>query len=235
MSKRFYTEAAATPVDGGFQVELDGRAVKTPAGQALVLPTQALAEAVAAEWNAQGDEIKPKTMRMMPLVGTAIDRVPDVRDGLIEGLLRYADTDLLCHRATDREDLIARQNEVWQPLLDWAADELGARLIPVQGIIAQDQDPAAIAAFKTVLEGFDNWTLTALGELVGISGSLVVGLAVAKGRLDGAQAFTVCQVDEDHQREFWGEDFEATTRREGIRADLATAYQFLQMSRGESA
>ena len=231
MSKRFYKEAAATPVDGGFQVELDGRAVKTPAGQALVLPTRALAEAVAAEWNAQGDEIKPKSMRMMPLVGTAIDRVPDVREGLIEGLLRYADTDLLCHRASDREDLIARQNEVWQPLLDWAADELGARLVPVQGIIAQDQDPAAIAALKGVLESFDNWTLTALGELVGISGSLVVGLAVAKGRLDGSQAFSVCQVDEDHQREFWGEDFEATARREGIRADLDTAYQFLQLSR----
>ena len=234
MSKRFYEHAAVAAVEGGFQVELDGRAVKTPAGSALIMPTHALAEAVAAEWNAQGDEIKPKSMALMPLVGTAIDRVPDVRDGLIEGLLRYAETDLLCHRATDREDLIERQEKMWQPLLDWAADELGARLEPVHGIIAQDQDPVAIEAFKTALEGFDNWTLTALGELVGISGSLVVGLAVAKGRLDASQAFAVCQVDEDHQREFWGEDFEATARREGIRVDLATAYQFLKLSQGES-
>jgi len=229
MSKRFYTEATAAAVDGGFQVELDGRAVKTPAGQALVMPTQALADAVAAEWNEQGDEIDPKSMSLMPLVGTAIDRVPDVRDGLIEGLLRYATTDLLCHRAGHPADLAARQTDVWQPLLDWAADELGARLTPTEGILAVDQDPAALAALHGVLESFDNWTLTALGELVGISGSLVVGLALAKGRLDIEQAYTVCHVDEDHQRELWGEDFEATQRRENVCADLAAAYRFLKL------
>lgn len=231
MSKRFYTDAAVAAVDGGFAVELDGRAVKTPAGSALVLPARALAEAVALEWNAQGDEIDPKSMRLMPLCGTALDRVPDVRDGLIEGLLRYADTDMLCHRAGHPQDLAQRQRDAWQPLLDWAADDLGARLTPTEGIIAVDQDPAAIQAFKVALDGFDNWTLTALGELVGISGSLVVGLAVAKGHIDAAQAFDVCMVDEDHQRELWGEDAEATVRREGIQADLETAYQFLILAR----
>lgn len=229
MSKRFYTEAATTAVDGRFQVELDGRPIKTPAGQPLIMPTRALADAVAAEWNAQGDEIDPKSMSLMPLVGTAIDRVPDVRDGLIEGLLRYATTDLLCHRAGHPADLAARQAKAWQPLLDWAAIELGARLMPTDGIIAVDQDPAALAALKGVLEGFDNWTLTALGELVGISGSLIVGLALAKGRIDIEQAFTVCHVDEDHQRELWGEDFEATQRRENVCADLAAAYRFMQL------
>lgn len=232
MTKRFYKEAAVASVDGGFAVELDGRAVKTPAGRALVLPTRLLAEAVAAEWNAQGDDIDPKSMALMPLCGTAIDRVPEVRAGLIEGLLRYAGTDLLCHRAAHPADLAQRQREVWQPLLDWAADTLGARLTPVDGILAVDQDPAAIAAFKVALEGFDDWTLTALGELVGISGSLVVGLAVAKGRLSVAEAYDVCHVDEDHQRELWGEDAEAAKRREGIRADLQAAYTFMALSRG---
>ncbi len=230
MAKRFYKQAAASAVDDGFAVELDGRPVKTPSGALLALPTQALAEAVAAEWDAQGDEIDPKSMRLMPLCGTAIDRVPDVRDGLIEGLLRYADTDLLCHRSGHPEDLAKRQFEVWQPLLDWAADALGARLQPTEGIIAVDQDPDAIAALKTALEEFDNWGLTALGELVGISGSLVIGLAMVKGRLDVAQAFDACHVDEDHQRELWGEDAEATARREGVRADLETAYQFFKLS-----
>ena len=231
MSKRFYKQAAAAPVDGGFAVELDGRAVKTPAGTPLVAPTRALADAVADEWNAQGDDIDPKSMSLTPLVGTAIDRVPEVRDGLIEGLLRYAGTDLLCHRAGHPADLAARQTQMWQPLLDWAADELGARLTPTEGIIAVEQDPAAIEALRAVLDGFDNWTLTALGELVGISGSLVVGLALAKGRLDMDQAFAVCMVDEDHQREQWGEDFEATARRENVRADLDAAYRFLELSR----
>lgn len=230
MTKRFYEQAAAAQVDGGFAVELDGRAVKTPAGQPLVFPSKALADAVACEWNAQGDDIDPKSMSLMPLCGTAIDRVPDVRDGLIEGLLRFADTDLLCHRSTHPEDLAARQVEVWQPLLDWAADDFGGRLKPTQSIIALDQDADAVAAFKAVLDGYDNWTLTALGELVGISGSLVVGLALVRGRLTVDQAFDVCHVDEDHQREMWGEDAEATARRDGIRRDLNTAKQFLDLS-----
>lgn len=230
MTKRFYEQAAAAQVDGGFAVELDGRAVKTPAGQSLVLPSKALADAVAAEWNAQGDDIDPKSMSLMPLCGTAIDRVPDVRDGLIEGLLRFTETDLLCHRSAHPEDLVARQVEVWQPLLEWAADDFGGRLMPTEGIIAIDQDPAAVAAFKVVLEGYDNWVLTALGELVGISGSLVVGLAMARGRLSVDQAYDVCHVDEDHQRELWGEDAEATARLDGIRRDLNTAKLFLDLS-----
>ena len=234
MSKRFYKNAAAASVDGGCSVELDARPIKTPAGRLLVLPTRALADAVAAEWNAQGDDIDPKSMKLMPLCGTALDRVPEVRDGLIEGLLRYATTDLLCHRAAHPADLARRHVEVWQPLLDWASDALGARLLPTEGIIAVEQPLEALAAFKAHLERFDDWTLTALGELVGISGSLVLGLAMVKGRLDAAQAFDVFMVDEDHQRELWGDDFEASKRRENVRADLAAAYWFWQLSQDKS-
>lgn len=231
MTKRFYEHATAAQCEGGFSVELDGRAVKTPAGSPLVLPTNALAEAVAAEWDAQGDEIDPKSMELMPLAGTALDRVPDVREGLIEGLLRYADTDLLCYRAGHPEDLAKRQYEAWQPLLDWAADELGGRLNVTEGVIPVTQDESAHTAFKAVLDGCSNWELTALGELVGISGSLVVGLALYKGHIDVDQALKVCHVDEDHQIELWGEDFEAKASRENKAKDLRAAFTFLELTR----
>jgi len=232
MTKRFYKQASSNTVEGGFAVTLDERTIKTPAGQPLNLPTQALADAVAGEWDAQGDEIEPKSMPMMQLCGTAIDRVPDVRDGLIEGLLRYTDTDLLCYRAGHPADLAAKQHAAWQPLLDWASAELGATLFVAEGIMPVDQDEAAREAFRTVLDQLDNWTLTAVAELVGISGSLVVGLAVLKGRLDVEGAFAVCQLDEDHQIERWGEDAEALEKRDSVERDLINAARFLELLRG---
>lgn len=231
MTKRFYKHAAAAPADGGFAVELDGRAVKTPAGNPLVLPTQDLAQAIAQEWDAQGDEVDPKSMTLMPLAGTAIDRIPAVRDGLIEALLKYAETDLLCHRASHPQDLVQRQFETWQPLLDWAADELGACLTATEGILAVKQDAAAVAAFAIILRDQDDWALTALGELVGITGSLVMGVALLMGRIDVETAFAVMHVDDDHQRELWGEDEYANKRRADVRAELDAAYAFLTLSR----
>jgi len=231
MKKRFYEKAAAAQVDGGYAVQLDGRNVKTPNGTTLVMPTLALCEAVAAEWDAQGDEIDPKSMDLMPLAGTALDRVPDVREGLIEGLKKYGETDLLCHLADDtQEALVKRQREAWQPVLDWAADELGARLVPTQGIIAVDQDPKALETLKSVLESFDNWTLTAMGELVAITGSLILGLALVKGHLSVEEALHIARVDEDHQIEQWGDDFEAIARRKNITHDVTSAYRFFELS-----
>jgi len=229
MTKRFYEKAAVAEGKDGFSVQLDGKGIKTPAGTPLVMPTRALAEAVAAEWNAQGDEIEPKTMALMPLVGTAIDRIPDVREGLIEGLLRYADTDLLCYHAAHPKDLAQSHAEVWQPLLDWAADELGARLIATQGVLPVPQDDAARKAFKAVLDACDNWTLTAVSELVGISGSLVLGLALVKGHVTVQRALVVCHVDEDHQIERWGEDAEARQRRENVTQDITQAFRFFEL------
>jgi len=230
MKKRFYEKAAVAKVDGGYAVQLDGLNVKTPMGTLLVMPTQALGEAVAAEWDAQGEEIDPKSMALMPLVGTAIDRVPEVRNGLIEGLLKYAETDLLCHLADDTQVALGkRQHEVWQPILDWAADELGARLIPTQGIVAVEQDPKTFEALRSVLESFDNWTLTAMGELVGITGSLILALALLKGHLTVDEALLAARVDEDHQIEQWGEDFEAVARRKNITRDVESAYSFFEL------
>ncbi len=229
MSKRFYESAIPRKTGGEYAIELDGRPVKTPAGKAFKLPTLALAEAIAEEWNAQGDAIDPHSMPLMRFCGTAIDRAPEVRDDMIEGLLRYGQTDLLCYRAADPKDLARKQDEAWQPLLDWAADEWGARLTSTQGVVPVSQDAAAHGAFKVVLEDIDNWTLVGLGELVGITGSLVVGLAVLKGRLDADLAFAVCHVDEDHQSALWGEDDQARQRREQVRIELHNAARYVAL------
>ncbi|MBL4693614.1 MAG: ATPase [Magnetovibrio sp.] len=231
MKKRFYDKATAEKVDGGYAVHLDGRAVKTPQGTPLVMPSQALCEAVAQEWEAQGDEIDPKSMDLMPLAGTAIDRVSDVRDGLVEGLLKYGETDFLCYLAEDTQEvLVKKQIETRQPVLDWADEELGAKLVSTQGVVAVAQDPKAIEALRDVLQGFDNWTLTSMGELVAITGSLVLGLSMVKGHLSVDEALHIARVDEDHQIEQWGEDFEAQDRRALITKDVKTAYRFFELS-----
>jgi len=232
MKKRFYETVTVVHVDGGYSVQLDGRNVKTPMGSLLVMPSKALSEVVAQEWNAQGDEIDPKSMAFMPLVGTAIDRVNEVRDDLIDGLLKYAETDLLCHFADEslQIDLYKRQVESWQPILDWADNELGARLKPTQGIMAKKQDSKSLKNLRKILNRFDQWTLTALGELVGISGSLLVGLALIKGFIDIKQALVVCHIDEDHQIEQWGEDFEAQARRKNVERDITNAYRFFELA-----
>lgn len=229
MTKRFYKEAAVTDVNGGFGITLDGRAIKTPAGKSLVVPTKALAEAIAAEWGAQSDEVDPQAMPLMQLAGTAIDRVSGVRDGLIDGLLRYVDTDLLCYRASQPPELVQRQTEVWQPLLDWAEETFGAHLKVVEGVLPVPQDEAAKTGFAAAMSDMDDWRLTALAELVGVTGSIVVGFAMYAGALDGAQGFKVCHLDEDHQIERWGEDAEAMARREHVREELQHAVTFLSL------
>jgi len=231
MTKRFYKNAAVQNADGAFAVTLDDRPIKTPAGNAMNLPSHALADAVAGEWNAQGEEIDPKSMPLMQLCGTAIDRVPGVRDGLIDGILRYTDTDLLCYRAASPADLAARQAEVWQPLLEWAEETYGAHLKSVEGVIPISQDASARDGFAQAMAEMDNWQLTAVAEMVGISGSIVIGFAMFAGHLDADAAFAACQVDEDHQIELWGEDWEATQRRTNVHAELVTAARFLERLR----
>ncbi|MEG3617733.1 ATP12 family protein [Magnetovibrio sp. PR-2] len=229
MTKRFYKDAAAHQTEGGFTVVLDGRPIKTPAGKPLSLPTHALAEAVAEEWEGQGEDVDPNSMPLMQLCGTAIDRIPDARDAMIDGLLRYVDTDLLCYRAGSPQDLVERQAKVWQPLLDWAKETFGADLKVVEGVIPVSQDDSSKQGFAAAMADMDNWQLTALAEMVGVAGSIVVGFAMFVGALDGDQAFKVIHVDEDHQIELWGEDAEATARREHVRGELKTAVQFNEL------
>jgi len=226
LRKRFYKEARAAAAEDGFEVQLDGRTLRTPAGSRLALPAEALAAAVAAEWQAQGDKVSPETMPMMSLASTALDRVAARRGEIVEEVLRFAETDLLCHRADTPAELVRRQTETWQPLLDWAAQELEAPLQATTGILAVAQPPESLAALGRTVEGLDDLALTALSVAVSAAGSMVIGLALLHGRLDPEAAFEAAELDASYQIELWGEDPEATRRRATCRADLFAAARF---------
>ncbi len=230
--KRFYREAGVGDAAGGHAIELDGRPVKTPARRPLVLPTAAAAEAVAAEWAAQGDAVEPTTMPLTRLATTAIDRVADNRERVIGEIAAYAGADLLCHRATEPPELAARQAEGWQPLLDWLAERHGARLAVTEGITAAEQPEAAVDTLKQAVDGYGDVTLAALHTVTAACGSLVIALALADGRIDAAGAWRLSRIDEDFQAERWGEDAETAERAESLRADIEAAERFLRLCGG---
>ncbi|MFQ5467285.1 MAG: ATP12 family protein [Kiloniellaceae bacterium] len=221
--KRFYEQAGIGPAGADFAVLLDGRPVKTPAGAALAMASRALAEAVAAEWAAQADQVDLRTMLLTALVCTAIDRVRPNRDPVIGQVVAYGAHDLVCYRAAAPADLAARQAAAWQPLLDWAADRHGARLEVTSGAVSIPQPAEALSALRGAVEALDHVALAALASAVGVAGSLIVGLALAEGRLSPDQAHAAAFVDELYQAERWGEDREAAHRRATIRADLEAA------------
>lgn len=227
--KRFYKEVAAVEIDGGFQVLLDGRPVRTPAKAPMVLPTRALAEAVAAEWQVQGEQIRPFTMPLTSLASTTLDLTVKQRDILVEQLSAYARTDLLCYRVDHPEELAAREAKLWQPLLDWAALRYDAVLHVVVGIMPREQPEGACRALAAAVAGYDDWRLTALQVATTGCGSLVVGLALVEGRLDAEAAFEASQLHESYQIERWGEDHEATKRRAALRIDIADTRRFVDL------
>lgn len=220
--------------DDGFAVRLDDRPVRTPAKSALSVPTEALAAAIAAEWEAQTDRVRPLAMLLTRLASTAIDKVPAERGRFVDELVAYAESDLLCYRAEHPPQLVARQEAQWQPLLDWLADRYAARLEVTQGVVPQQQAPAAIAPLRGVVEAQDQWHMAALHSATTAAGSLVIALALLDGRLDAEEAFALSQLDESFQVEQWGRDDEAQARREAIRAEFHAAAQFLALCRAAS-
>ncbi len=227
--KRFYKTAAAAPAEGGFAVELDGRAVRTPGKVPLVVPLQGLAEAVAEEWQGQSEEVDPQTMPLNNLVCTAIDIVGPHRARIIEELADYGSHDLICYWTDEAGELLRRQQQHWQPLLDWSAQVLQAPLLKSHGITSQAQPPESLAALKLAIEGHNDLELTGLAAAAKVAGSLVIGLALSKGRVDAAEAFAVSQLDELYQAERWGEDAEAAQRREALRRDIESTAKFLSL------
>lgn len=217
--------------DGGLAIHLDDRPIKTPARAALVLPTAALADAVADEWRAQKQDIDPLAMPLTRLANTAIDRIAPRRADVIEEIVAYGGSDLICYRVEHPADLAARQAEAWQPLLDWVAAEHGARLDTVYGISHGAQPQAALDALAGAVEPFDGMELAALHSATSGSGSLVIALALAANHIDAEAAFAAGQLDESYQAERWGEDDEAVLRRAELRADLAAAAIFLELCR----
>jgi len=217
-----------------YTVALDGRAVRTPAKLALSMPSETLAEAVAAEWDAQAETVNPLEMPITRLVSTAIDRVPTHRVLLVDELVGYGDSDLLCYRAEHPPELAARQEAVWQPLLDWAGQRYGARLEATQGLMHHAQPAASLAALRAAIEALDDLALAALHSATAAAGSLVIGLALLEGRLGAHEAFEASQTDESFQIERWGEDEEAMRRRAGIRDELFMIERVSALRRDES-
>lgn len=227
-SRRFYKAVTVVPEAGGHLVRLDARPLRTPAKAPLATPSAALSEAIAEEWRAQGDKIDPAGMPLTALACSAIDLVRAKRGETVEELAGFAEHELLCYRAPHPEALVERQKAAWQPLLDWAALNLDAPLAAGTGL--QIEQPAeALAALRRAVERHDDWRLTGLALAVRVSGSLVVGLALAAGRLDAAGAFEAAELDESYSIEQWGEDAEAAKRRAGVMAELDAAGRFLRL------
>jgi len=207
--KRFWKQTGVVEVDGGWTVTLDGKPLRTPAKAPLTLPTRAYAEECAAEWEAQVDGVQPDQMPLTRSANAAIDKVSAQSDEVAELIAAYGETDLLCYRAESPDSLVRRQAEAWDPLLAWAADALGARLIPTTGIIHRPQDPQALARLAETTRALDPFELAAFHDIVAISGSLIIGFATARRAQPADALWTASRIDEDWQAEQWGVDEEA--------------------------
>lgn len=233
--KRVYKTVAAELAPGelgpGFVIRLDGHTLTSPAKAALLLPNEALAGAVAEEWDAQEAEVRPAEMPLTALAATAIDLVAPHRAQVVADIAGYAETDLVCYHAERPPALVARQKATWLPLVDWAALELDAPLKVTQGILPTEQPPEALAALRSAVEACGTHDLAALSSATKAAASLVIGLALSHGRLSAEQAFEAAELDESYQMELWGEDAEALERRAAIRADLEAVERFLALLR----
>lgn len=229
--KRFYKAASVGKADGGYHVLLDGRPVKTPAKAALLLPLEGLAAGIAAEWDAQGEKIQPADMPLMSLATTGIDRVTPQREDVIDQIAAYGGSDLLCYRAQEPEELVSRQAEHWQPLLDWSRERFGAELAVTSGIMPLTQPDPSLAALRAAVASYDDLTLSGLYQLTTGFGSLVLALAVTEAWIEAEKAVELAQLDELFQAERWGEDREALQRRQGIAANLQHAARFIALCR----
>ncbi|MGO4717273.1 ATP12 family chaperone protein [Bradyrhizobium sp. 2TAF24] len=222
LRKRFYTSAGVVAADGGHAVVLDGRTIRTPAKQPLVAPSQVIAAAIAAEWDAQQDVIDPSSMPLTRLANSVIDGVAPRAAEVADDIAKYFGTDALFYRADHPQALVARQAEHWDPVLFWAAEELGAHFILAEGIMHVRQPDAALAAARAALPQ-DAWRLGALHVVTTLTGSALLALALLRGRLDAEAVWTAAHVDEDWNIAQWGADEEVISRRAARQIDFRAA------------
>jgi chaperone required for assembly of F1-ATPase len=214
LPKRFYKEVGIGRDADRFTIELDGRPVKTPAKKTLSLPTRAAAELVASEWRDQVDVINPGKMPITRLVNSALDGVANELEAVLDDIVKYAGTDLLCYRAEAPQSLVEAQAGKWDPVLYWVADAFGARFILAEGIIHREQPASAIEAYATALDKYrDPLAVAALHTVTSLTGSALLALALAEGRITAEDAWTAAHADEDWNIEQWGSDAEAEARR----------------------
>jgi chaperone required for assembly of F1-ATPase len=228
--RRFYKTAAAVRRDDGtFGIALDGRPLPTPARKPYTLPTEALADAIAAEWAAQDKDIRPSTMPLTTLAATALDRVGERRDAVLDEIIGYARTDLVCYRADNPQALAQRQVEQWQPLIEWAQRRYDVSFAITSGIIAVPQPEETLVRLRAALAPLDDFRLSAMHALAQSLGSTVLALALLHGEIDATEAFRRSALDELFQVEKWGEDAEARKRREAMLADVNASARFLSL------
>ena len=210
--KRFYKDVAVVAEDGGFAVKLDGRNVRSPKGGKLNVPTQALADMVAAEWAGQGEVIEMADMAITRLAFTATEAIPPAREATAEQVAEYAASDLLCYFAGEPESLHQRQVEAWEPILQRAERELALVFVRTTGIIHTAQPEETLAKIKALALELDDFTLTGVAFGVPLFGSGVLAFALYRGWLTGEEAYALSRVDEAYQQEKWGIDDEAAER-----------------------
>jgi chaperone required for assembly of F1-ATPase len=229
--KRFYRSAAVEEQKaGGFAVTLDGRTIKTPAGRQLALPTRALAEAIAAEWNAQGETIAPSSLPLTKLANTAIDGVADRKMEVADDILKYAATDLVCYRAAYPEELAALQANAWDPILSWISGRYRAPLFTGSGIAHIAQPASSLEALRGAIVSLSPFKLAALHVITALTGSALIALAHNDGHLDADAAWAAAHTDEAWQAQAWGEDFEAAQRLKARREEFDAASRFFSLA-----
>jgi len=212
---------------------LDKHVLRSPAKSILNISNLQLAQAIAAEWDDQGEEVVPHTMPMMTLTSTMVDRVLPQFDKVAADISEYGGSDLLCYRAEDTQEILAQKQMVaWQPILDWAARELDVSLKITKGIVYVEQPKDSIKALSLKVSKLPPQALTALHEFTSITGSLILGLSVLSKHLSASEAYDLSQLDNDHQAELWGSDYEAEDKRIHNAQDMQNADRFLQLSQG---
>jgi chaperone required for assembly of F1-ATPase len=235
--KRFYTavtvaeEASSGNHGPQFLITLDGIAARSPAGERLILPTSALAEVIAGEWRVQGEDMDFVSMPCTRLAGASIDHVRPRHGASITGLMAYAASDLLCYRVAEPPELVALQNQHWQPLLDWAEETLEARLTTTTGVTPLSQSPQSLDALKRAISAYDEMKLVAINSAAATTGSLILALALVHGFIDSSRAFELSSLHETFQMKHWGEDEEAKQRLCSLRDEIAVAARFMDLCR----
>jgi chaperone required for assembly of F1-ATPase len=226
LTRRFYQQAGVEETDGDFRVVLDSRPVRTPARGYLIAPSRRLADAIAAEWDAQGETIDPATMPLTRLANSIIDGVAAAPAAVAADIEKYLGSDLLFYRAEGPQRLLERQTHLWDPVLAWAREAFGARFVLAQGVVHAAQPEGALAAARAAIPA-DPWRLAAVHVITTLTGSALLALAMLHGRLTAEEAWIAAHVDEDWNMEQWGRDAIALARRAAHRAELDAAATLL--------
>ena len=224
--KRFWSRVTVSETDGGFGIALDEKTVNTPSKTRLVVPTRRLAELIASEWEAQQGRVDPRSMPATRAANSALDKVRPQKAEVADLIAAYGESDYLCYRATSPQVLIDRQAKLLDPVLDWAATSLRARLITGPGVVPIAQHPAAIGNLRARVHALNHFQLTGFHDLVSLSGSLILGFAVALQAHSAEEAWALSRIDEDWQAEQWGSDDEATAHAGLKRAAFLDAARF---------